>query len=136
MRAIKFISIFALGLFLSNTSYAQVTAVMQASVKVISGSALTAPSQSQIALNSSTSEFNALNFSLTAAPYTDVEISVDQNTALKNEFGEVIDLKDVLVKRDEENDGSYSISVHGKVENGQPLKGKYQGTFTAVVEYL
>lgn len=137
MRETLKILFILLASLLSSQATAQVTAVMQAKVEIISGAALTAPSLSFLDLSSSTnSEFEALNFSLTAAPGTDVDITINQESELKNEAGETISLEDLHFNKEESENGKHDVSILGKLKDGQNLNGKYKGTFTAVVEYL
>lgn len=137
MRVTLKILILLLAFLFSTQAVAQVTAIMQAKVEIISGAALTVPNQSVIDLNSAaTTDFEALNFSLTASPDTEVDISFHQNSELKNEFGRVIDLEDLHLNKIDEGNGNHAVSVLGKLKDGQKLNGKYQGSFTAVVEYL
>ncbi|HBQ59976.1 MAG TPA: hypothetical protein DD671_10220 [Balneolaceae bacterium] len=137
MRATLKILTILLASLLSSQATAQVSAVMQAKVEIISGAALTAPDHSIVDLSSvATSEFEALNFSLTAAPSTEVDITFNQNSDLKNESGQVMDFEDLHLKQEDEGNGNHAVSILGKLKDGQELNGKYQGSFTAVVEYL
>ncbi|MDR9415906.1 MAG: hypothetical protein RI564_06470 [Gracilimonas sp.] len=138
MKATLKILIILLPALLSSPVFSQVTAVMQAKVEIISGASLTAPNQALVDLNASSSfsEFDALNFSLTAAPHTDVNITINQNSDLQNELGEIIKLEELKVANEVSNTGEHAVSVQGKLKKGQHLKGSYKGQFTAVVDYL
>lgn len=117
---------------------AQVTAVMQAKVEIVSGAGLTLMENSFIDLNSENliEEINAGSFSLVSAPGTDVSVYLQNDSTIKNEFGEEIEFESFDVDKKSNESGQHHISVNGKVKNGQLLNGHYEGTLTAVVEYL
>lgn len=117
---------------------AQVTAVMQAKVQIVSGASLTFMKDSFIDLNSKnlTEEINAVSFSLVSAPGTDISVHVQHESPFKNEFGEALQFESLDLDRQSNESGQYKISVNAKVKSDQLLKGHYEGSITAVVEYL
>ncbi|HET8865131.1 MAG TPA: hypothetical protein VFM80_05490 [Gracilimonas sp.] len=121
--------------FLAN---AQVIAVMQAKVNVISGAGFTSLEESVIDLSSSNSleEVHAGSFSLVASPGSDISIYISNHSEIKNNKGEALEFESMDVDRITSESGEHKVSVNGKVKNQQKLNGQYQGTITAVVEYL
>jgi|AntRauTorckE6833_2_1112554.scaffolds.fasta_scaffold03972_5 hypothetical protein len=122
----------------SFTANAQVTAVMQAKVDIISGAGFTLIQDAVIDLNSEnlSDEIKAGSFSLVSAPGTDISIHVEENSVIKNELGEIIEFESLTVNKISHESGTHDISVNGKVKNAKSLDGHYQGSITAVVEYL
>lgn len=117
---------------------AQVTAVMQAKVEIVSGAGLTLMENSFIDLNSKNliEEVNAGSFSLVSAPGADVSVYLQNGSVIKNEFGEEIEFESLDLDKESNESGQHHISVNGKVKSDQLLNGHYKGSITAVVEYL
>lgn len=119
---------------------AQVTAVMQVRVNIVSGASLTSVEESVTDLSSADfsmmGEINAGSFSLTAAPDTDISVSVSQQPALQNEDGQMIEMDPLKVTRSISESGKQHISLNGTVKNKENLNGEYKGAVTAVIEYL
>lgn len=139
MRETLFILAFLVSGFFA-TANAQVTAVMQARVNIVSGASLTSIEESVIDLSSTNfstkGEIHAGSFSLTAAPGADVSVSVIHQPELKNQNGQVIEMDALNVTRSFSSNGEQHISLDGKVKNKNGLNGEYKGAVTAVVEYL
>ncbi len=117
---------------------AQVIAVMQAKVNVISGAGFTSLEESVIDLGSvnSLEEVHAGSFSLVAAPGSDISIYISNHSEIKNNKGEALEFESIDVDQTVSESGEHKVSVNGKVKNQQKLNGQYQGAITAVVEYL
>lgn len=117
---------------------AQVSAVMQAKVEVVSGAGLTLMENALIDLNSKNliEEINAGSFSLVSAPGTDVSVYLQNASSINNEFGQSIEFESFDVDKQSNESGEHHISVNGKVKSDQLLNGHYEGSITAVVEYL
>ncbi|MEX2478946.1 MAG: hypothetical protein WD357_10945 [Gracilimonas sp.] len=122
----------------SYSTNAQVAAVMQAKVEIISGAGFTLMEDAVIDLKSEnlSNTIKAGSFSLVSAPGTDISVHIEENSVIKNEFGEIIELESLSVDKQSHESGQHDISVNGKVKNSQSLDGHYQGSITAVVEYL
>ncbi len=123
------------------TAQAQVTAVMQAKVKIVSGAGLTDIQSSSIDLTSlntyTTSNVEAGAFSLVAAPGTDVNVAISQDTEIKNEAGDSIEFDSFSVDKISNESGNHHIKVNGRLNpQDQTFSGHYEGAITAVVEYL
>lgn len=117
---------------------AQVTAVMQAKVEIVSGAGFTLMENAFIDLNSEnlTQEINAGSFSLVSSPGTDINVHIQHESVIKNELGQVIEFESFDLDKQSTKSGQHHVSVNGKVKSGQLLNGHYQGSITAVVEYL
>lgn len=138
MRTIIFSILILLVTGLSFQATAQVTAVMQAKVEIISGAGFTLMENSFIDLTSDdvVKDFSAGSFSLVSAPGTDVNVHLENVSGIENEFGEAIEFESLDLNKQSTESGQHHISINGKVKNGQELKGHYKGSITAVVEYL
>lgn len=125
---------------LSATANAQVTAVMQARVNIVSGASLTSVAESITDLSSADfsmkGEINAGSFFLTAAPGTDISVSITHQTDLQNKDGQMIEMDALNVTRSVSESGEQHISLNGTVKNKENLNGEYKGAVTAVIEYL
>lgn len=135
----EFLSIFILliaGVYFQ--ANAQVTAVMQVKVEIISGAGFTLMENDFIDLNSEnlTEEINAGSFSLVSSPGTDISVHIQDKSVIKNELGQVIEFESLDLDKESTKSGEHHISVNGKVKSGQLLNGHYEGSITAVVEYL
>ena len=117
---------------------AQVTAVMQAKVEIVSGAGFTFTESAVIDLNSEnlSEEINAGSFSLVSSPGTDINVHIQEESDIKNELGQVIVFESFGLEKESTESGQLHISVNGKVKNGQLFNGNYKGSITAVVEYL
>ncbi|MEX0844364.1 MAG: hypothetical protein WD022_03750 [Balneolaceae bacterium] len=128
----------ASGFFL--TANAQVTAVMQAKVTIISGAGFSAIQETSIDLNSDvflSEDLETGSFSLVAAPGSDVSVNITQQSEIVNELGEVIEFESFTVDQNSTDSGDHHITVNGKLKDQQQIfNGHYQGAVTAVVEYL
>ncbi len=139
MRESLFILIFLASGFFASAN-AQVTAVMQARVNIISGGSITSVEESKIDL--STADFSvghevlAGTFSLVAAPETDVNVSIAQQPMLKNKEGQRIEMGPLKISKSVSENGEQHISLNGKVRSSGNMSGEYKGAVTAVIEYL
>lgn len=123
------------------TAQAQVTAVMQAKVKIVSGAGLTAIQSSSIDLTSldtfTTADVEAGEFSLVAAPGTDVNVVISQDSDITNAEGDSIKFDSFSIDKNSNESGNHHIKVNGKLNTqNQVFSGHYEGAITAVVEYL
>jgi hypothetical protein len=116
---------------------AQVTAVMQARVEVISGAGFTTLTEHLIDFNSVNAfeDFEAGTFTLVATPGSDVNIHIENTDQITNEKGETLNFEELDADQIISDNGEHQISVNGKVSDLQELTGHYQGAITAVVEY-
>lgn len=128
----------AFGFF--TTVQAQVTAVMQARVNIISGAGLSGIEESNIDLSTANSVFNETvktgSFTLTATPGADVAVYISKTTELKNEAGDVIEIESLTVDHQYSASGEHSVSIGGKIKNEVLRNGNYKGNVTTVIEYL
>lgn len=138
MRALIFSILTLLTSALSPPMQAQVTAVMQARVEVISGSGISNLEQPLIDLNNAETleEVNTGSFSLVTAPGANVQIRIENGSAIVNEDGEEIEFESFNINQLSSENGEHQISLTGKLKQLQKLSGQYKGSVTAVVEYL
>lgn len=119
---------------------AQVTAVMQAKVKIISGAGLTAIQENPIDLSLASeiiSDFETGSFSLVTAPGTDVNVVVTQKSEIENKDGDSIDFDSFSIDKISTESGNHHVTVNGKLNTQDNVySGHYKGAITAVVEYL
>jgi uncharacterized ubiquitin-like protein YukD len=116
---------------------AQVTAVMQARVEVISGAGFTALNEQLIDFTSVNAfeDFEAGTFTLVTTPGSDINIRLENKDQVVNENGEILDFAILDTEQTVSENGEHDISINGKVSDLQQLNGHYQGAITAVVEY-
>lgn len=141
MKKISLAIVFLLLSSCTFTAKAQVTAVMQAKVKIVSGAGLTAIQSSSIDLASldtyTTSDVEAGEFSLVAAPGTDVNVVISQDADIINAEGDSIEFDSFSIDKNSNESGNHHIKVNGKLNTqNQVFSGHYEGAITAVVEYL
>ncbi|MDZ7808372.1 MAG: hypothetical protein U5K71_14870 [Gracilimonas sp.] len=123
------------GFFLQTN--AQVTAVMQARVEVISGAGFTTLNEHLIDFTSVNAfeDFEAGTFTLVTTPGSDVNVHIENIEQITNENGESLNFEQLDADQVISDNGEHQISVNGKVSDLQQLSGHYQGAITAVVEY-
>lgn len=116
---------------------AQVTAVMQARVEVISGAGFTTLNEYLIDFNSVNAfeDFEAGAFTLVTTPGSDVNVHIENLDQITNENGDTLNFEELDADQVISENGEHQISVNGKVGNIQQLNGHYQGAIAAVVEY-
>ncbi|WP_103664074.1 hypothetical protein [Gracilimonas amylolytica] len=116
---------------------AQVTAVMQARVEVISGAGFTALNEQLIDFTSVNAfeDFEAGTFTLVTTPGSEINVRLENKDQVVNEQGEILDFDTLQAEQVISPNGEHDISINGKVSDLQQLNGHYQGAITAVVEY-
>lgn len=116
---------------------AQVTAVMQARVEVISGASFTTLSEHLIDFTAVNAfeDFEAGAFTLVTTPGSDVNVHIQNTDQITNGNGETLDFEELAADQTISDNGEHQISVNGTVSDLQQLSGHYQGAITAVVEY-
>lgn len=117
---------------------AQVTAVMQARVEIVSGAGFTHMENAFIDLNPKnlTEKFKSGSFSLISSPGSEISVYLQQNTSLKNDSGEIIEFQSLGLDKKSNSSGKHEFSINGKIKNDHQINGFYEGSITAVVEYL
>lgn len=118
---------------------AQATAVMQVRVEVVSGAGLSSIEEPLIDLSSLdlvNNDVKAGGFSLVTSPGADVNISIIENSSIKNRNGDIIEFESLSVNKTSSESGEHYVSLNGKIKDLNSLKGQYQGDVTAVIEYL
>lgn len=133
--------VFILTLFVSGLAFsaqAQVTAVMQAKVEIISGSQVSEVQQGKIDLANinTTDRITTGGFTLQAATDAEVNISVYNESGIVNEFGEHLDFGLLSVDKITLGNGKHDIVINGFLKNIPPPKSSYSGNMIAVIEYL
>lgn len=133
--------IFILTLFVSGLAFsaqAQVTAVMQVKVEIISGSQVSEVQQGRIDLAniSTTDKITTGGFTLQAAPDAEVNISVYNEYGIVNELGEHLDFGLLSVDQNTLGNGKHDIVINGFLKNIPQAKSSYSGNMVAVIEYL
>lgn len=141
MRVAIVILFFSIIFGFISVANAQVTAVMQAKVNVISGAGLTsvqesAPDLTAISESDEGSEIHAGAFSFISSPGVDVTVQITEEPDMKNENGEQVEIETSLEHETNSGTGEHNISLNGSVKNQQQLSGHYKGALTAVIEYL
>ncbi len=119
--------------------HAQKTAIMQAKVEIISGAGFTSVKAPTIAFSKSTVNnpiVNAGEFSLIAAPGTDVDIQISQHSGTSNTSDNSFAFKSLQVDRTSTPKGEHHVSVSGIANSAEALKEYPGGGITAVIEYL
>lgn len=116
---------------------AQVTAVMQARVEVISGAGFTTLTEHVIDFKAVNAfeDFEAGTFTLVTTPGSEVNIHIENTDQITNESGETLNFEELDADQVLSDHGEYQVSVNGKVSDLQQLSGHYQGAITAVIEY-
>ncbi|HBZ39007.1 MAG TPA: hypothetical protein DEO59_11230 [Balneola sp.] len=115
-------------------AHAQVTAIMQASVKIVSG--VQAEQVSSLQLSENLSSNHDGEVIITSTPLSEVFIFVDEHSSVSNTFGETVEIKtDSLVNADIES-GISSISISGTLPQKNKINGQYSGTVVATIVYL
>lgn len=116
---------------------AQVTAVMQARVEVISGAGFTTLNEHLIDFNTVNAfeDFEAGQFTLVTTPGSEISIRLENTDQIINEQGQTLNFEDIETDQVTSENGEHQVSVNGKVSDLQSLNGHYQGAVTAVVEY-
>ena len=121
-------------LFSALSASAQVTAIMQASVKIVSG--VQAEQVSSLQLSENLSSAHDGEVIITSSPLSEVFIFVDENSVLTNSIGETVEIKtDSLVNADIES-GKSSISISGSLPEKKKIIGQYSGTVVTTIVYL
>lgn len=118
------------------TLQAQKTAIMQAKVEIVSGAGFTSVKAPVIAFNKATVNnltVEAGEFSLVAAPGTDVNIQVSQHS---NTLNAPHVFESLQVDRTSNSKGEHHVSVSGILNNTKDAKELSGGGITAVIEYL
>jgi len=116
---------------------AQVTAVMQARVEVISGAGFTKLNEHLVDFNTVNAfeKFEAGEFTLVTTPGSEISVHVENTDHITNESGESLNFENLEAEQIISGNGEHQVSVNGKVNDLQSLSGHYQGAVTAVVEY-
>lgn len=121
-------------LLLSVALRAQETATMIVSVEVISG--VKAEKVSDLFLTDDTSSIHDGEIIFTTAPLSDVLISVEENSMVKNSHGETFQIEtDSLITSDIRS-GTSQVSISGSLPENKKLVGRYTGTVTTTIVYL
>lgn len=117
---------------------AQVTAVMQARVEVISGAGFTVLNEQFIDFTSVNAfeDFEAGTFTLVTTPGSEISVRLENKDQVVNENDEILDFVTLDTQQTVSANGEHDISINGKVSDLQQLSGHYQGAITAVVEYF
>ena len=126
---------FIIQLTVSSGVFAQksVTAVMNVSVNVISGSTITDIHQMEIDFDSN--EINQGGFDITSPKNIETLINSESTFTLTNQFGESITLESnnsVL-----EGDDQQSVNIGAILaDSDSQLRGQYQGNLTTTIAYF
>lgn len=135
MRARYIYWTFIILLTVSSGVFAQksVTAVMNVSVNVISGSTITDIHQMEIDFDSN--EINQGGFDITSPKNIETLINSESTFTLTNQFGESITLESnnsVL-----EGDDQQSVNIGAILaDSDSQLRGQYQGNLTTTIAYF
>lgn len=135
MRARYIYWTFIILLTVSSGVFAQksVTAVMNVSVNVISGSTITDIHQMEIDFDSN--EINQGGFDITSPKNIETLINSESTFTLTNQFGESITLESnnsVL-----ESDDQQSVNIGAILaDSDSQLRGQYQGNLTTTIAYF
>jgi len=133
--------VFILTFFVSGLAFlaqAQVTAVMQAKVEIISGSQVSEVEQGRIDLAniSATDKITMGGFTLQADPDAEVNISVYNEYEIINELGDHLDFGLLSVDKITLGNGKHDIVINGFLKNIPQAKSSYSGKMVAVIDYL
>lgn len=119
---------------------AQVTAVMQAKVTIISGAGLITDQNPSLDLSASSlnlnNEVGTRSFSLNTVPGADLQIRISDQPVIKSDSGEQFLFDDLSIQHESDATGKHTFSVQGKLGQVSASNANYEGTITAVVEYL
>ncbi|MEX0608020.1 MAG: hypothetical protein WD158_01185 [Balneolaceae bacterium] len=117
---------------------AQVTAVMEVRVNVISGASLQSVEKPYISLDKAQflDNVEAGTFALTVAPGTDVFVHLSENPILENQNGGLLKFESLYFNQISSAAGNHQVSIQGKIGDQKLMKGQYKGAVTAVIEYL
>src|SRR5690554_4482207 len=134
-----YLSIFILLATFSSTQVnAQVTAVMEVKVTVISGASLTQQNELNLLLQTSGSStsINDNLFELTTAKHTEVNFNLPESVQVTNEFGETATIITNCSSIQNKDLGTHTIGMESSLADTQPIRGKYSGEFTTTIDYL
>lgn len=117
---------------------AQVSAVMQVKATIISGAGFSSLEENAIDLSQANLSGNvsAGSFQLSTAPGADISIHLKENPILINENGEVMKVAPLSLIQNISNTGNHHISINGNIPVQDNLNGQYNGSVTAVIDYL
>ncbi|SMO71346.1 hypothetical protein SAMN06265219_108189 [Gracilimonas mengyeensis] len=139
MREIIKYIFFLILVLLTSVAEAQVTAVMQAKVNIISGAGLTSLTQPNIELSENsfgTERIEAGRFSFVASPGAEVSVSISKVSKMVNNQGHHVTFKPSLIHNTDAETGKHHIIMKGLLNSESTPKGQYSGQLTAVIEYL
>jgi len=139
MKTLK-LSILTLLLFcFFEESKAQVSAVMEARVEVISGVSFTSDVAPVINLSQTQADIQLIeagSFSLVTIPGADIQISTSLNTFVKNAQGQTLEIDGLQVEELNAEAGTHRYSLNGTMKEHNRPEGHYEGMLTTVIEYL
>lgn len=117
---------------------AQVTAVMDVKVTIISGASLTQQSELNLFLQSSDVPLttNENLFELTTAKHTEVNFNLPTSVQITNEFGETTTIFANYNSIENKDLGTHSVALESSIVDTKPIRGKYSGEFTTTIDYL
>ena len=126
-----------LGILLLMTSevYSQksATAIMNVSVKIISGSTITEVNQVDIDVNSK--KVSYVEFDISPPKNIETKISSDSTFSLTNQFGESITFESKNCISNGENSQSVNLKVM-LAESETNLRGQYKGNLISSISYF
>lgn len=122
----------------SNSVKAQVTAVMQAKVQIVSGSSISEVQESRIDLNQIdiAEKIEAGHFTLQTSPDAEVNVSVYNESGIVNLSGESLEFASLFIDHTTSANGEHDIKVNGFLKNIPESKSSYSGKLVTVIEYL
>lgn len=135
----SYISIFILLACFSGAQIsAQVTAVMDVKVTIISGASLTQQNELNLFLHQNdTSASKSENlFQLTTAKHTEVNLDLPELVQVTNEFGETATIRTNCSSIENKDLGTHIIEMKSSLADSQPVRGRYFGVFTTTIDYL
>jgi|AntRauTorckE6833_2_1112554.scaffolds.fasta_scaffold33105_1 hypothetical protein len=117
---------------------AQVTAVMQAKVEIISGSRVSNMQEGALDLSEAnlSDQIQAGHFSLQTDPDTEVTVSVYKMSEILNEDGLPLEFSFLSINHINSFDGNHDITIQGLLKSLPKEKSSYSGKLVTVIEYL
>ena len=127
--------VLGISLVLSTNVFSQksITAVMNVTVNVISGS--TIKDNNKIKVNFKSGEVSHIGFNITPPKGVEIQISRDSTFTLVNQFGERLTLKSNVFMSEDVDTQSVNLKVFLVKPNVNP-RGQYQGNLMTSIFYF
>lgn len=135
--AIICILLFLLGTY--ESACAQVSAVMQAKVNIVSGATYSYVEETHIDsynIDASLGKIQTGLFTLKNTPGTDVKVYIHEKSAEVNNQGDELEFDFISEEQNSFSTGRHYINLVRKVKNSHTLSDQYRSSVTAVIVYL